>query len=337
MRLRHLSLPAAAVAAALTLSACGAEVDDTAPSADGYPVTVTNCGEELEFTAPPERVLVNDVNMIETMFALGLEDRMAGYVLSDGHEPSVEHSPWSESFDQVPRLGSTGLELEMIQGADADLVFAGWNYGFTDTGVTPERLEGLGIDSYLLTESCRQDGTTARGIMDPIEALYTDLENLGVIFGVQDRAAEVIAESKEQVARAESARTAGGSAPRVFLYDGGLDEALTVGANAAGHQVMTRAGGENVFADLDDSWTRVSFEAAADRDPEVIVINDYGTGEGNTAEAKIEFLRGHPLMSGTTAVREGNFFVLPYSALTEGPSNPRAAAEFADYLAGEGL
>src|SRR5699024_9366309 len=161
MRLRHLSLPAAAVAAALALSACGAEVDDTASSADGYPVTVTNCGEELEFAAPPEHVVVNDVNMIEMMFALGLEDRMAGYVLSDGHEPSVEYSQWAESFDQVPRLGSTGLELEMIQGADADLVFAGWNYGFTDTGVTPERLAGLGIDSYLLTESCRQDGTTA--------------------------------------------------------------------------------------------------------------------------------------------------------------------------------
>ncbi|WP_182357966.1 ABC transporter substrate-binding protein [Tomitella gaofuii] len=330
MRIRR-SVPAAALAAAAALLAgCGAQVQPAADAATpGYPVTVTNCGVERTFDAPPQRVVVNDINMTEMMFALGLQDHMAGYILSASKVDNTAVSPWKDAFSATPQLG-TKINKELVQGAEADLVFAGWNYGFTDSsGVTPQALANVGIASYVLTESCRQGDSSARGIMDPIDALYTDITNLGRIFGVEERARELVDGYKQTIADAQATIPADEPAPRVFLYDGGTDQPLTVGANAAANDVITRAGGVNIFGELDDSWTSVSFAAAADRDPQVILINDYGN---TTVDAKEEFLRRHPLMSTTTAVREGNFYALTYPQLTEGPQNPRAIADFAAYL-----
>lgn len=92
----------------------------------------------------------------------------------------------------------------MALDARADLVFAGWNYGFgEDNGLTPAALKKLGIGSYVLTESCH-NGTDggARGVMPPLEALYTDLTTLGKIFGVEDRAEALVKKYKKQVADA---------------------------------------------------------------------------------------------------------------------------------------
>lgn len=334
IRSRKYLFSAAGLCAALTLAGCGAEVaaSETGQTVDGYPVTVENCETELTLAAAPQRTVVNDINMTEMMFALGLGEQMAGYIVSPGHSREMRSSPWSADFDSVPQLGEA-MNKELIQGADADLVFAGWNYGFSDSsGVNPAALADVGIPSYLLTESCRQDGDSARGIMDPIEALYTDLANLGRLYGVSDRADALIAGYQAQIAGVAAAIPADRTPPRVFLYDSGTDQPLTVGSNAAASDVISHAGGENIFGDIDDSWTRATFEAASDRDPEVILIVDYGVGPANTVEAKEAFLRANPLMATTTAVKEGRFFALPYSALTEGPRNPQAIVDFAAYL-----
>ncbi|NED62719.1 iron transporter, partial [Streptomyces sp. SID10244] len=80
-----------------------------------------------------------------------------------------------------------------------------------------------------------------------------------------------------------------------------------------------------------------SWEAAAQRDPQVILIVDYGAGPQNTVDAKIRQLATHPLMSQTEAVREKRFLALPYAALVEGPRNPAAITQVARYLRSKGF
>ena len=119
---------------------------------------------------------------------------------------------------------------------------------------------------------------------------------------------------------------------RVFLFDSAAPEPFTSGRTAAPQQIITEAGGRNIFDDLNDSWTTTSWEAAAQRDPEVILIVDYGAGPSDSVAAKIRQLESHPLMSGSTAVREGHIVALPYAALVEGPRNPQAVVTVGDYL-----
>ena len=78
-------------------------------------------------------------------------------------------------------LSKDQLTKENILDAKGDFVFASWNYGFGDAdGLTPDALKKIGIPSYVFTESCRNGRTkTSRGIMSPLDALYTDLADLG--------------------------------------------------------------------------------------------------------------------------------------------------------------
>ncbi|MFJ9528111.1 ABC transporter substrate-binding protein [Streptomyces cyaneofuscatus] len=326
--------PAALVlVAALALTGCGADVtpqsdgkDDSAKADRHYPVTVENCGEKKSYDKAPQRVVTNDVGITEIMFALGLEDRMAGYVMPDdkGDMTSV---PWKDGYKKTTWLSKDRINKELVLGARADLVFAGWNYGFNEgEGFTPAELKRVGVDSYLLSESCRNGQGKARGVMPPLEALYTDLGNLGKIFDVEDRADTLIASFRKQVADAQAQAPKGNDRPRVFLYDDGKDKPLTSGAYAGPHDIITKAGGDHIMKDLKDSWTTVGWETVVDRDPEVIVINNYGD---TSAEQKRTFLKTYKPLANVSAIKNDRIVVLDYVDLVESPRNPAAISSLA--------
>ncbi|MFJ4795370.1 ABC transporter substrate-binding protein [Kitasatospora purpeofusca] len=319
---------ASAALLALALTGCGAEIaprGDGAASSAHYPVTVDNCGAPVTFKQKPARVVTNDVGITELMFALGLEDRMAGYVMPDD-KGQVDKVAWKDAYQRAPWLSKKQITKEIALEAKADLVFAGWHYGFDESsGVTPQALAGLGIGSYVLTESCRSGKGTERGVMSPLHALYTDLTNLGEIFDVRDRADRLVAGFKAEIAAVPEPAYR----PGVFLYDSGEDKPYTSGRFAAPEEIITKAGGRNVTGDLADSWTTVGWETVVERDPEVIVINNYGTPD---AEAKRQFLKSFPPLAGVSAVRNDRIFVLDYVDLVESPRNPAAVTALAAYL-----
>ncbi|WP_411054952.1 ABC transporter substrate-binding protein [Streptomyces sp. E11-3] len=328
---------ALALTAALVLSGCGAQVasdGETDTKADSrYPVTIENCGEKATFDKAPRRVVTNDVGITEIMFALGLEDRMAGYVMPDD-KGDLDSVPWKDAYQKTKWLSKKTINKELVLDAKADLVFAGWNYGFgEDNGFTPAELNRLGIDTYLLTESCRNGRGKARGVMSPLDALYTDLRNLGKLFDVEDRAERLVATFRKQVADAEAKAPKGKDRPRVFLYDAGQDKPLTSGAYAGPHDIITKAGGDHVMKDLKDSWTTVGWETVVERDPEVIVINNYGD---TTAEQKRRFLKSYPPLAEVSAVKNDRIVVLDYVDLVESPRNPAAVVSLAKELRGAG-
>lgn len=328
------ALTGLAVAMSLLSASC-ATIEAQSPGTTQ--VSVENCGAPLDVSVPVTRAVSNDTGVTELLFALGLQDRMAGYFIDTGQDRDVESSPWKAQFESTTNLGQ-GFTREAVQAARPDLVFAGWSYGFNETsGLTPDWVHSIGSVPYQLTEACRQPGTVRRGIKPPLDALYEDLTNLGVIFGVQDRAASLIANYRKTIDDVQSRVPHGQPPARVFLYDSGEAEPFTSGKNAAPQQIIEKAGGRNVFADLDDSWTTSAWETAAQRDPQVIIICDYGVGPNNTANAKINLLKAQPLMKHTQAVHDGNFLVLPYAALVEGPRNPDAIVTLANYLRDKGF
>ncbi|MFJ4645246.1 ABC transporter substrate-binding protein [Streptomyces bobili] len=318
-----------AAALALTATGCGATVEPSATT-DAKAVTLTNCGREVTFDKVPERVVTNDVGITELMFALGLEDRMAGFAMPDD-KGDLSGVPWKDGYEKVKWLSKDQLTKENVLDARADLVFAGWNYGFReDGGFTPDALKKLGIPSYILTESCRNGRTkSSRGIMEPLEALYADLTNLGKLFGVEKRAAGLIAGFKKQVAAVRAQIPAGAARPTVFLYDSGQDQPFTSGRYAAPDQIISEAGGTNLMHDVADSWTTVGWESVVARDPDVIVICDYGDVG---AEQKKDFLLSYAPLRDVSAVKHRRIFVLDYVDLVESPRNPAAIARLGAYL-----
>jgi iron complex transport system substrate-binding protein len=278
-----------------------------------FPVTVQSCDRQVTFDTAPNRAIANDVNLIEMMLALGLADRMVGYTGVSGWK--TLDAELREGIAELPELSARYPTREVLLGAEADFFFAGWNYGMKVGGeVTPETLEPFGIQTYELTESCIHIGPRPKISM---QDMYVDLLNLGRIFGVEDRAKALVAGYEARLA-AVTATVDPAQPLRVFVYDSGEETAFTAGRYAIPTAMIEAAGGRNIMDDLDKSWATVAWEPVVERNPQVIIIVNYGEV---TANQKIAFLEQNPAFAGIDAVRNRRYVVLEYVEATPGPRN----------------
>ena len=284
--------------------------------------TVQSCDRSVFFDAPPTRAISNDVNLTEMMLVLGLADRMVGYTGISGWKTLDEEM--REGVEELPELSSLYPSKEVLVGADADFFFAGWNYGMRVGGeVTPETLAPFGITVYELTESCVH--VMAKGKAS-IDDMYTDLLNLGLIFGVEDRASDLVDGYRADL-EAFAATLETGEPLRVFVYDSGEDAPFTAGRYAMPTALIEAAGGTNIMDDFEKSWATVTWEEVVERNPEVIVIVNYGDV---TAEQKREFMMSNPAFANLDAVKNDRFVTLEYVEATPGPRNIRAIKTLAE-------
>ncbi len=285
-------------------------------------IDVQSCDRTVTFDAPPERAVSNDVNLTEMMLVLGLADRMVGYTGISGWKTLDEEM--RAGIAELPELSAKYPSKEVLIGADADFFFAGWNYGMRVGGeVTPETLEPFGIKVYELTESCTH-------IMDKnwasLEDMYNDLLNLGLIFGVPDDAAALVDGYRADLAEF-TANLETGDPLRVFVYDSGEDTPFTAGRYAMPTALIEAAGGTNIMEDFEKSWETVTWEEVVERNPEVIVIVNYGEV---TAEQKRDFMKSNPAFADLDAIKNDRFVTLDYVEATPGPRNIRAIKTLAD-------
>lgn len=298
------------------LAALALPLSMLAAPALAYPVTVESCRRSVTFDAAPARAVSNDSNLTEMMLVLGLRDRMVGYTGISGWK--TLDAEMRDGVAELPELSAKYPTKEVLAGAEADFFFAGWNYGMKVGGeVTPETLEPLRIKVYELTESCIHIGPKARSSM---EDMYADILNLGRIFGVEAKAQDLVAGWKARLADL-MAGVDRSNPLRVFVYDSGEEAPFTAGAYAMPTALIEAAGGRNILDDLEKSWAEVGWEAVVERNPEMIVIVNYGDV---TAEQKIAFLKGNPALASMEAVKNDRFVVLDYVEATPGPRNIKA-------------
>ena len=285
-------------------------------------VTVQSCNRQVSFDAPPTRAVSNDVNLTEMMLALGLQDSMVGYTGVSGWKTLDEKL--HEGVAELPELSPKYPTKEVLLGADADFYFAGWNYGMNVGGeVTPEILKKFGIKVYELSESCIHIMERDKASMDD---MYADLLNLGTIFDVRDRAEALVSGYKAELAELQTTLKRGDEPLRVFVYDSGQDQVFTSGRYGIPTAMIEAAGGKNIVDDVESSWVKIGWEAVVERNPEVIVIVNYGEV---TAAQKRDFMMNNPAFKNLDAVTNDRFVVLEYVEATPGPRNIAAIKRLA--------
>ncbi|OLP42397.1 ABC transporter substrate-binding protein [Rhizobium oryziradicis] len=308
------------IATALLLSAFFAAGGATAASA--APVTVKSCNRDVTFDKAPTRAISNDVNLTEMMLALKLQDHMVGYTGVSGWKTLDEKL--RDGIQQLPELSAKYPTKEVLLNADADFYFAGWNYGMKVGGeVTPETLAPLGIKVYELTESCIHIMQKQKPTMDD---MFVDLLNLGTIFRVEDRAQKLVDGYRQQLATIQAKISKTDKPERVFVYDSGEQKPFTSGRFGIPTAMIEAAGGINIMDDVQKSWTEVSWEPVIERNPQVIIIVNYGNV---TAQQKIDFMMQNPAFKNIDAVKNKRFIVLDYVEATPGPRNIDAIARLA--------
>ncbi|WP_269935779.1 ABC transporter substrate-binding protein [Serratia liquefaciens] len=309
----------------LTLAALLAFTTASA-GASGFPVTVDNCGQPLTVERPPQRAVIQDINMSQMAFALQLQPSIVGVTGISGWYKNIPE--FTQQQGKIPELAPKYPTIENLLAASPDLFFAGWNYGLRGE-VTPQALAKFNIKTLVLSESCiHVDNHRPRASMD---LLYDDMIRLGKVFGKQEQAEKLVADWQRQVADIHR-KVATQKPVKVFLYDSGEEKPYTSGAYAMPTAIIEAAGATNVMDTLNTSWVNTNWESVAATEPEFIILVDYQAEPTDSIDARQLFLEQHPLMKQTPAVVHHHYLKLKYQALTPGPVNIEAIHKLAQAL-----
>lgn len=282
------------------------------------------CGQPVRYDRIAQQAVTSDVNITEMFLYLGLGSRLVAY---SGIPSIAEISPQLRPvLQRLPNLSSQEMNMETLLGTGADFVFAGWGYGFRPGGITPQRLSSHGIASYVLSESCIHVQKRERIALD--DALQ-DMENISRIFGVAQQTRSRIEKLRASQALLRQQMQGNPTRPRIFVYDSGQEIPTTVGHFGMPQAMLDEAGATNIFADLPNNWPRGNWEDVIERDPEWIVIIDYGRPN---AQGKIDFLLQKKELEAVSAIRNRRFFVMSYAEATPGPRNIEATQRLAQTL-----
>ncbi|MFI8387685.1 ABC transporter substrate-binding protein [Streptomyces sp. NPDC085540] len=310
-----------AVAAALLVPACGKAQHRTAapgPGAEGFPVTVSNCGVETTYQRPPQRAVSLNQHATEVMLALGLEKSMVG----TGYLDDKILPEYRAAFDSVKVLSKEYPSFEALLAAEPDFVYGGFGSTFAEKeGRGRPAFTKAGINTHLNIEECPAGPVTMATIDE-------EIRTLAKIFGVPDRAEQQVDALHGTLDRVDG-KLAGVAPTKLFVYDSGDKTAFTAGGKGIGNELIKRAGGANLFADVDKAFGDVSFEQVAERAPEVIVIYDYGD---QTVEDKKKFLLANPALKDVPAIKNERFAVLPLSSTVLGVRVPAAVESLAHQI-----
>ncbi|MGG3737424.1 ABC transporter substrate-binding protein [Aeribacillus pallidus] len=306
------------VSSSLMLAGCNTEQvnkeshkEQTQAQAES-PVTISNYHREFTIEEPPKRVISTNNHTTELLLALGLEDVIVGKVI--GHESDILPE-FQEAFDVIPTISQSDHHypsLEAILEYEPDFMF-GRESAFTENSIgTPEKLKEYGIN-VLVSKGTYTPGAT-------IEDVYEDIENLGKIFNVEERGEEIINEMKANIESVQKQIGKIEEPVSVAVMDMGGDSLFTA-AQALESNLIELAGGRNVFADIEKTWAKVSWEELVERNPDVIVINEYSEVP---TEDKINELLTHSALQDVEAVKNQRFVILSLSNVFEGVRNDDA-------------
>lgn len=254
----------------------------TAAPGNGYPVTIENCGRTLTFDQAPQRPIAIYQTATEFMLALGLGDRLVATTQFEANPLPSQ----AEAFAALPEPWERPVPREVLISAKPDFVFAGYEtYDLNaERGLaTIADLEAAGAQVYIISGNCAATATDVT-----VEAVFTDLRNLGQIFGIAPEAEAIIAEMQAKLSAIES-QIAGQPVPQVaFLDIGEGGTPVWAYANGIYKDLIERAGGKNIFDDQAEQFVEISAEEVASRNPDVFVVVD--SPYGAPAAGKLDLL-----------------------------------------------
>ncbi|GAB3938847.1 ABC transporter substrate-binding protein [Kribbella albertanoniae] len=298
------------------LAGCGTS---TAAGPPGSTITVKNCGIDVTVSGPPKRVFAAYQPAIEMAHALGISDRLVGTAYLDA-EVLPEYASAQSKAKYYKNLPSR----EELLAANPDFVLSGFNDVFSAGGGSDESfgsrksLAELGVQTWIFSPLCPTADGKGDEAIDPasvtMDNVYADLRGLGTLFGVEDRAEQVIADQEKRIAAVE-AKVKNAPRPTVAILRPGLEGgALTVsGGPDFGTVLIKQAGGVNAFTDLTSKRNvKIGVEELIKRNPDYLLISGCCDAALTAAssQAEVDKILANPAFQNLKAVR--NKHVVPW-------------------------
>jgi iron complex transport system substrate-binding protein len=245
--------------------------------------------------AQPARIVSTSPSITETLFALGLGDRVVGVSSYCHYPPAVLALPKIGSFikPDAEKIAVLRPDLVVVQRAKSPMPL-------------PGKLAALGI-KYVEVEP----GSLAE--------VYTLIQDIGRATGVQSRAASLIASIRDRLnaVRAESQSSYKPSVLLIVGRDPGmLSNIVGVGPGAYLDELITIAGGRNILAQSKIQYPQISMETVLHANPDVILdAGAMGTSQNDGTKGEEELKQPWMQHSELSAVRNRKVFGLTSETL----------------------
>ncbi len=268
---RNLMATTAAAGMIVLLSGCGTAVGATGDSASSAErVTLENCGRSLKFSGVPQAAVGLSPSQTELMLRLGLGDRVVGQAQVGTADLPADVAAEAKG---IPVLSDSAPPTrEILLSAEPDFVYSPTGYEFTaEQGFASiAQLEQAGVMAYTATGGClerRNSGT--------VDDIFTDIENLGLIFDVPEAAKALIDQGRADLDGVHAAVAEETHLSVAQLYVDGTS-LFAIGAGVE-YDMIALAGGENVYSPDDAAFSdffaaSISAESLAAKNPEAIVF-----------------------------------------------------------------
>lgn len=191
-----------------------------------------------------QRIVTLSPAAAEILYAIGAGDQIAAVSEFTDYPPEAAEKPVVGGFD-----GKT-LSIETIVSFEPDLVYL--SEGMHNFLIEP--LDSYGIKWYLSNPTS-------------ITAIEKEIIDLGELTGHQDEAALVVAQMAEKLDSAN-----GETKTITVYYEVWNAPFMSAGSSSFINDVISSAGGTNIFADLEDAYPMISEESIIARAPDVILL-----------------------------------------------------------------
>ncbi|HEX8493564.1 MAG TPA: cobalamin-binding protein [Pyrinomonadaceae bacterium] len=249
-------------------------------------------GRRVSVPLRPERIVTLAPNLTEIVYAVGAGSRLVG---------NTTYCNYPEEAKQVTKIGDTMQpNIERIVALRPQLVLVS----------TASQLEAF-------TRQLNEQGIAVY-VTDPrsLEDVFRSIKSVGELLNEAERAEQVVKDLRARASTVEAAVKT--SKPVRVFYQVSAAPLYTIGREAFLTDLIRRAGGESVTADVPGAFPRYSDEAALATQPEAIILSfDSSMDEGNRRPAP-SLAKSPAATSGRVYRINGDLLSRPGPRLVEG-------------------
>ncbi len=304
---------ALAASLALSMTACGgaeeapveeeAVVESTAPEAEaeteeetegGETITVTVLDAEgndidVEFPVNPERVVVLNHQTMDFLDAVGMGDRVVGYIKGGTYPEHLQKYIDDENIVNVG-AGLKDIDMEAVMSLEPDVIFSS------------DRTESMYEEFSMIAPTMSAAVIYEDGFM----ASYKELASKhGQIFGISGEVDDIIAGYEERIAAI--AEFAGEQTASLLIFAGGLNALGDAGRCSI---IVNEMGFSNVKGDEDvNHGDAISYDGLLELNPNWFFVLDKDTAVGEEATAAKEQME-NDIIAQTDAYKNGQIVYL---------------------------
>jgi iron complex transport system substrate-binding protein len=219
-----------------------------------FPLTVTDdLGRKVTIAKLPQRIISLAPSNTEILFALGLGDKIVGV---------TDYCDYPEAAKTKPRVaGYSTPNIEKLISTEPDLVLA---ESIHEKTVLPA-LERLGL-AVIITKATS------------IDTVLHEISLIGQVNGKSKAATKLVDSMTQRINTITNKTNALNPEQRLrVLYAVWHDPIWTMGSETFSTDLITMAGGTNIFANDFKESRVVSLESVITKNPQVILVSGMGT------------------------------------------------------------